>query len=123
MTLLDVRRPPAVAALAICTLLTGSGTVSAQAGSSSIMRQIADGKPWNLTILKDNRAMKLTLNPDGTGKMEGGPMTMTPSWREAPGGMCMKPMAMLPEKCVTFRRDGAAIIGVNNGEPEIRLQR
>ncbi|MFY8040918.1 MAG: hypothetical protein ACOVN4_14820 [Bosea sp. (in: a-proteobacteria)] len=48
---------------------------------------------------------------------------MAPTWLEAPGGMCMKPMALMPERCVTFRREGVTIVGLNNGEPEIRLNR
>lgn len=112
------------ATIAMAWLWAGGGLLQAQTNPPTIIKQVTDGKPWTLMMVKENRTMKLTLNPDGTGKMEGGPVTLCPTWHEAAsGGVCMKPMAMMSEKCVTFRREGPFMVGVNNGEVEFRLQR
>ncbi len=105
-----------------CVLLT-VGQALGQANQVPVVRQVADGKPWTMTMLTENRTMKLTLNADGTGKMEGGPMALSPTWRETAQGMCIKPMAIMPERCATLRREGATIVGVSDGEPQFRLQR
>jgi hypothetical protein len=61
--------------------------VFAQAVSA---RQIADGKPWAMNIGPQGRETTETLNHDGTGRMEKGPMTMSPNWRATAGGICLK---------------------------------
>jgi hypothetical protein len=83
----------------------------------------ADGKPWSMTMLPQNRQATVTLNPDGTGRMEGGPMAMSPTWRATTEGMCLKPAMVMPERCVKLRREGAAIVGVRDNEVQFRLTR
>jgi hypothetical protein len=95
----------------------------AQSGNVPLSRVVADGKPWSLTMVPENRQGRLTLNPDGTGKMEGGPMAMSPTWRATADGLCMKPSMVMAERCVTLRREGRAIIGERDGVVQIKLER
>jgi hypothetical protein len=96
---------------------------AAQSEAGALVRMLADGKPWALTIVPENRTGRLTLNPDGTGAMEGGPIPMSPTWRATADGLCLKPGMMMPERCVSLKREGAAIVGTKDGAVLIRLQR
>jgi hypothetical protein len=89
----------------------------------SLARVIADGRPWTMAMMPQNRQAKVTLNPDGTGRMEGGPIAMSPTWRGTTDGMCLKPAMLIPERCVTLRREGAAIIGLSDDQVQFRLTR
>jgi hypothetical protein len=108
----------------LLVLATSSGHPAwAQGGGGSLVLILADGKPWTLTLVPENRKATLTLHPDGTGAMEGGPMPMSPSWRATPDGLCLKPGMVMPERCVSLKREGAAIIGVRDGVVQLRLER
>jgi hypothetical protein len=93
-----------------------------QEGKASLARQVADGQPWNLTM-PDGRLTRLTLLPNGMGRMEGGPMTMSPTWRETGEGLCLKPAALAPERCAALRREGRRIVGLKDGAVQFTLER
>jgi hypothetical protein len=118
--------PPNLSAVKLALAIAAAMAAPAlaqQPGSASLVRIVTDGKPWSMTMLPQNRQGVLTLNPDGTGRMEGGPMAMTPTWRATPDGLCLKPAMVIPERCVTLRREGAAIVGVRDNEVQFRLTR
>ncbi len=94
----------------------------AQPVQVSLARQVADGRPWNM-VMEEGRTGKLILKPDGSGTMEGGPMAMSPTWRETSDGICLKPLAIVPERCVTLRKEGSRIVGFKDGEVKFRLER
>jgi hypothetical protein len=65
------------------------GTASASLASESILKVVADGKPWNGKG-SDTPAMKLTLNPNGTGKMKAGFLGFNLTWKaNGDNGFCM----------------------------------
>ena len=111
----------ALAALAAASLMA-TGPALTQEGKASLARQVADGLPWSLR-LQDGRLARLTLLPDGTGRMEGGPMPMSPTWRETGEGFCLKPAAVAPERCAALRREGKRIVGVKDGAVQFTLER
>jgi hypothetical protein len=110
---------------AFISLLLGLGFHPAGAkAQSTLAKQVADGRPWAMTMTDGPAGtMTLTLNPDGTGRMAGGPMTMSPTWRETGDGICIKPGMIMPERCATLRKEGSRIIGTSNGEVKFRLER
>jgi hypothetical protein len=109
--------------LGLLLVIAGLPVAKATA-QASLARQIADGRAWNMTMKEGPaRTMKLTLNPDGTGRMEGGPMTMSPTWRETGTGICIKPAMIMSERCATLRKEGTTIIGLQDGEVQFRLER
>jgi hypothetical protein len=76
-----------------------------------------------MTMVTEKRQAKVTLNPDGTGRMEGGPIPMSPTWRTTADGLCLKPAMIAPERCVALRREGSAIVGYRDGAAQFRLER
>jgi len=73
--------------------------------------------------MEDGRVGTLVLFEDGTGKMTGGVMDLTPKWRPTPDGICLKPAALLPERCMKLVRSGNGYIGMKAGKQAIRLER
>ncbi|MEI8143923.1 MAG: hypothetical protein WCH83_00535 [Alphaproteobacteria bacterium] len=105
----------------VCTL--GLWAMPSDAGAQSLIREIADGKPWSIVTL-EGRTGRLTLNPDGTGKMDGGPMSLSPTWEETRDGMCMTmPFPINNRRCVTLRREGVAVVGLRDGAQQFKLTR
>jgi hypothetical protein len=67
---------------------------------------------------------EVTFMPDGSGRMVMGTRTLSPTWREGDAGqLCMKPLPIFPERCTTLRRDGQAVVGLDNGTLKFRLTR
>jgi hypothetical protein len=89
----------------------------------SLVRVVTDGKPWTMTST-DAPGGEVTFTPDGTGRMVMGTRSLSPTWREGDAGQfCIKPMQIFPERCATLRREGTAIVGLNNGQVQFRLTR
>jgi hypothetical protein len=93
-----------------------------QGGLPSLAKQVADGRPWTMTMA-EGRTGKLILKPDGTGRMEGGPIPMSPTWRETADGICVKPSIVMPERCAALRREGGRIVASRDGAVQFRLER
>jgi hypothetical protein len=106
----------------LVTMLVLAPDIAAQQGGA-LSRTVADGKPWNMTMVPENRRGVLTLHPDGTGALAGGPMPMSPTWRATAEGLCLKPSRFMPERCVSLKREGPVIVGLNDGSVLIRLER
>ncbi len=89
---------------------------------ASLTTKIANGRSWKMTM-EDGRVGALTLFQNGTGKMAGGPMELTPKWRPTPDGLCLKPGALLPERCVQLVRTSSGYIGIRDGKQAFKLER
>ena len=111
-----------------CPLLISLFVVTAQLASparaeqASPVRDVADGRPWRITM-EGGRVGTLVLFEDGTGKMTGGVMDLTPKWRPTPDGICLKPAALLPERCMKLVRSGNGYIGLKAGKQTFSLGR
>jgi hypothetical protein len=81
-------------------LLVGASASTLAMAEDSIVAQITDGKPWNAKA-SDASNMKMTLNPDGTGKVKFGPMSRKIGWTPNSNGLCL---TGIPggKKCVEF---------------------
>jgi hypothetical protein len=88
----------------------------------SMAAKVADGQPWKMTM-EDGRPGMLVLFQNGTGKMTGGPMELTPKWRSTPDGLCLKPGALLPERCVQLVRSSNGYVGLQEGKQAFKLER
>ncbi len=88
----------------------------------SMAAKVADGQPWKMTM-EDGRPGMLVLFQNGTGKMTGGPMELTPKWRSTPDGLCLKPGALLPERCVQLVRSSNGYVGLREGKRAFKLER
>lgn len=98
-------------------------TVPLLAQPTGLMRTVADGKPWLMTQ-SNGTTGQVTLTPDGKAVMQIGSRSISPSWRVSERGeLCIKPAMIIPERCSILKRDGAAIIGFQNGEEQFRLTR
>jgi hypothetical protein len=96
-------------------------TVPALAPAAEVATLVADGKPWKATRA-DGGTMTLTLNPDGTGKIQMAIMSRPVRWRPAPNGFCL---GGLPngEKCVVLKKTTNGYRASENGVPMLSLSR
>jgi hypothetical protein len=93
-----------------------------RAEQMSTSHHIADGRPWKMTM-DDGRVTTLVLFENGKGKMTGGPVELSPTWRPTPDGLCLKPGLLLPERCVQLVRSNNGYIGTRAGEQIFKLER
>ncbi|MEM7633164.1 MAG: hypothetical protein AAF299_01295 [Pseudomonadota bacterium] len=102
--------------LVLFTYNAGSGLAS-----DDFIRQIADGRAW---VFKgeNGRNGRLTLNPDGSGKMKAGFMSMSTKWRPAPGGFCME-ARMMGNRCVELGQSNNGFIAYQSGKVAFTLSR
>jgi hypothetical protein len=97
--------------------------VASVAQSRSLAREIADGRPWSMTT-SDGRNVRMTLNADGTARMEAGPMAMHPTWRTSGEELCITmPVMMGGERCVSLRRTGNTVTASRDGQVQFTLAR
>jgi hypothetical protein len=64
------------------------GSLGAALADQSIIAQITDGRTWDAQPDGGSK-MKMTLNPDGTGKMKFGIMSRKIAWTPNGDGICM----------------------------------
>ncbi len=83
--------------------------------------KITDGRPWTMTA--NSRVGTLVLYRNGTGKMTGGPLDLSPTWRATSEGICLKPSDLLPEQCVQLVRTEHGYTGLAAGRTKFTLQR
>lgn len=103
-------------------IVTGAATNPSRAEEASPVHNITDGRPWKMTM-EDGRVGTLVLFQNGTGKMTSGPMELSPKWRSTPDGLCLKPGALLPERCVKLVRSGNGYVGLKGGKQTFKLER
>ena len=106
----------AAAAIVSATLSPG------KADDVSAIRKVTDGRPWKITM-ENGRVGTLVLFQNGTGKMTGGLMDLSPKWKPTADGLCLKPGALLPEQCVKLVRTGNGYLGMNGDKQAFKLER
>ena len=97
-------------------------TNASEAEETSPAYKIADGSPWKM-MTDDGRAGTLVLFQNGTGKMTGGLIDLSPKWWPTPDGLCLKPGALLPERCVKLVRFGNGYVGLKGSKQAFKLER
>lgn len=103
------------------SLLALSYNLSTSFASDDLMRHVADGRAWAF-MGENGREGRLTLKPDGTGKMKSGLMSMSTSWQAMPGGFCMK-ARMMGERCVELAKSNNGFIAYQDGKVAFTLSR
>lgn len=93
-----------------------------KADDASAVHKVTDGRPWKITM-ENGRVGTLILFQNGTGKMTGGPMDLSPKWKPTADGLCLKPGALLPERCVKLVRTGNGYLGMNGDKQAFKLER
>ncbi len=93
-----------------------------KADDTSAVHKVTDGRPWKITM-ENGRVGTLILFQNGTGKMTGGPMDVSPKWKPTADGLCLKPGALLPERCVKLVRTGNGYLGMNGDKQAFKLER
>lgn len=88
----------------------------------SLAAKVADGRPWMMRA-SDGHKTSLTLFADGTGTMTGGPMPLSPKWRPTADGMCLKPAALMSERCVVLVPTNKGFTGSRDGTVVFTLER
>lgn len=63
----------------------------APTGAVASVSALADGAPWTASM-DNGRTMKMTLNPDGSGRMTFGVMSRKISWTEEDSKLCLSGM-------------------------------
>lgn len=115
---------------AACLLLVSVGlglqsfTARAAEGGPAVSAsaKVADGRPWRLRM-DDGHTTTLVLYENGTGSMTGGPMQLSPKWRPIPQGLCLKPMPLMAERCVTLVQTKNGFVGSKDGATVFTLER
>lgn len=92
------------------------------AANTSLAAQVADGRPWVMHA-SDGRKTSLTLFADGTGTMTGGPIPLSPKWRPTVDGICLKPAALMSERCVTLIPTNKGFTGSTDDTVVFTLER
>ncbi len=111
-----------MAVIAGMTMQATNALAQVAGSDASLAAKIADGRSWRITM-EDGRVGALTLFQNGTGKMAGGPMELAPKWRPTRDGLCLKPGALLPERCVRLVRTSSGYIGLQDGKQAFKLER
>ncbi len=84
---------------------------------------IADGKPWEMVVVKRRASNILVFRPDGGGTISDSLVSINPTWRAVPNGICIRPRPEDPEKCLRLTRTKAGIEASQNGRTVWLLKR
>jgi hypothetical protein len=95
---------------------------SAPMAEEILAHVIADGKPWEIYVVKRKRSNILVFRPDGRGTISDGVTSIHPTWEAVPGGMCIRPEKHL-ERCLMLSRVKRGIMASQNGKPVFILRR
>ena len=115
-----IRATDVLAVLALALLLWPKPVLAQR---SDLSRLLVTGGPWTLAHAS-GQAGKISFTADGNASMQMGDRQISPTWRIIGNGQfCLKPMLVIPERCVTLQRDGDTLIGIANGSEEFRLTR
>jgi hypothetical protein len=106
---------------AMCFTFMAIGTDSL-VGQGAADAEIADGQPWRMET-DGGRKMTLVLFPDGTSQLSGGAVNSSPRWRPIEGGICLKPAALMREKCVSLRPISNGFVATWNDATIFTLRR
>ena len=77
---------------------------------------VADGKPWEMYVVKRRASNLLVFRPDGRGTVSDSLESINPTWRAVPGGICITPRPGDSERCLQLKRTNAGIAASQNGK-------
>jgi len=76
-----------------------------------------------MIVVKRRVSNILVFRPDGGGTISDSLVSISPTWRAAPGGICIKPRPGDAEKCLQLTRTKAGIEASQNGKTVWVLKR
>ncbi|CUX47104.1 hypothetical protein [Agrobacterium genomosp. 13] len=118
---LSARYSSGLAALLTLAFLLSVGTqVRADENLAGI---VADGKAWEMYVVKRKVYNILVLRPDGSGELSDGLVNINPTWRAISGGICMTPRRGDKERCVQLKRMEGGIVASQDGAAIWQLSR
>jgi hypothetical protein len=88
----------------------------------SLVDKVVDGRPWNVHVVERGEKLEMALFPDGSGVADS-VIAPTPKWRPTANGLCLKPSALIRERCVTFVVRPNGYDAIENGEVYLELRR
>jgi hypothetical protein len=98
-------------------------TTSFGAAEQSIIAQVADGRAWNAKGDDGRPALKLTLNPNGTGNMKAGIMGFNLKWKaNGDNGFCMSG-GPIKNSCMTLTPTAKGFSGISDDGKSLALTR
>jgi len=111
-------------AMIVLAVLHAAGVCMAEADEAvhGLAGEVADGKPWIMES-GEGKVSHLTLYPDGSGSLKGGTFEMSPRWRATAEGFCLKPNAIMGERCVALVKRGDVFVAEQSGARAFTLRR
>jgi hypothetical protein len=108
--------------IVFASLLVLCAAAMAQTEQRPLIALIADGQARFVTMA-DGSDARLTLSPDGRGRLESFGESFPTLWREGgPGQFCIKLTPALPEQCMGLNREGQSVVGRKpDGRVAIRI--
>jgi hypothetical protein len=94
----------------------------ASAEAESFAGHIADGLQWSANA-QDRGNMRMTLHPDGTGRMEIGILSRRVGWHEEDDAICLTGLPGVAMRCITFRPVDGGFEGIGPDGQRFVLQR
>jgi hypothetical protein len=111
------------------TRLLRAGMLIASLGASilahaqePLAKIIADGKAWEMYVVKRRASNILVFNKDGTGTISNGYASIHPTWTASPDGICIRPDAGA-ERCLALSRTNQGIAASQSGRTIFILRR
>lgn len=77
---------------------------------------IADGKPWEMYVVKRRVSNTLVFRPDGGGTISDGVASINLRWRTVPDGICITPQRAKDERCLQLKRTKMGIAASQDGK-------
>lgn len=84
---------------------------------------IADGKPWEMFVVKRRASNILVFRPDGGGTISDSVASIHPTWRAVSDGICITPKPGDAERCLDLARTKDGIAASQNGRTVWMLKR
>lgn len=116
-------RPVVCLPLLAAALMTGGLHPSPAKAQEPLAAVVADGEPWEMYVVKRRVSNILVFKPDGRGTISDSVVSINPTWRAVPGGICIKPNPTDAEKCLALARSKEGIVASQNGKAVFILKR
>lgn len=90
-------------------------SVEPAAADEPLASVIADGKPWEMIVVKRRASNILIFRPDGGGTISDSLASIHPTWRAVADGICITPKPGDAERCLDLVRTKDGIAASQNG--------
>ena len=98
-----------------------TGAVSASPALADMIANVTEGQTWRIENTRGPNG-RLTLNPDGTGRMRAGPISVRATWERRGSQFCLT-AGPIGTRCVALTARGGGYAGAQNGETVFRMSR